>query len=110
MINELNEKHKWFMVVKNGKEVERKSDIYLYAHNGKGFDSYIIMHDAQLRNVARFKNIIKNGTGILSLTIEMSNSNIHLMCTAAHLSDSLKKLCKNFNVPEDISKDNFNIM
>lgn len=40
----------------------------------------------------------------------MSNVNITFQCTQAHLNDSLKRLCKSFNVPKTISKDGFECM
>lgn len=38
---------------------------YLYAHNGKGFDAYIILHDEDIQKHYKFTSIIDNTTGIL---------------------------------------------
>ena len=42
-------------------------NLYLFAHNGSGFDSYVV-----LKNLPQWRNVVKpvkNGTGIISLKI-----------------------------------------
>ena len=55
---------------KCGKEIEVKKKMYFYAHNGKGFDSFMILNDSYLWNWLNefrydFKQIVKTNAGIL---------------------------------------------
>lgn len=112
-INNTNQKvHKKLNVKNRIVEVEVKKQIYLYAHNGKGFDSFVIMNDPYLKEIEgiKFSKITKNTSGLLNLSIEMSNVVVNLRCTLAHHAGSLKTLCENFKVSESIKKDGFNIL
>lgn len=91
---------------------------YAYAHNAKGFDSYLILDCPDLKEY-KFINIVKNASGILQLVIhkdmktpsgEIKRIYLNLQCTAAHLASSLKNLCESFNVQEEFKKDDFNIL
>lgn len=89
--------------------------VYMYAHNGKGFDTYMVKTDkfvvkAQSEGKLKFKSMIKNTNGILNFQIMFKGTKINLNCTMAHISGSLKKMCKDFKVPESISKDGFDAM
>lgn len=79
---------------------------YAYAHNGKGFDSYLILDCPDIKEY-KFTSIVKNASGILQLVIhkdmktpsgETKRIYLNLQCTAAHLANSLKNLCESFNV------------
>lgn len=69
--------------------------VNMYAHNSKGFDSYLVLKTSGLK----FKNIIKTNSSILKLSVLTASCKIHFLCTLSHLSGSLEKLCKNFEVP-----------
>ena len=47
-----------------GLVIQKKASVYLYAHNAKGFDNFLVLQESELK----FKNIINHG-GITSLTI-----------------------------------------
>ena len=94
--------------VKN-KIVEYK--LQMHAHNGSGFDTWII-----LNNLPCDKNlvdIIKNAKGIIGLKIfngliHKNNKQIpqylHFRCGMTHLNYSLKKLGKTFKIPKELIK------
>lgn len=58
----------------------------------------------------KFKSMIKNTSGILNLQMMHSSVKINFNCTMAHIQGSLKKMCEDFCVPKDISKDDFDAM
>jgi hypothetical protein len=77
---------------KEGKS--KKAAVYLYAHNGKGFDSYVVKNDenvlkAQADGEITYKNLIKNTSGILNFSMSASNCKINFQCTLAHIPGSL---------------------
>mgnify|MGYP003545198684 FL=1 len=123
MLNELdNENKKTFFTDKKGIKRTKKRNIYMYAHNSKSFDAFFILHNKYLKKLnesisqtqsnqgIKFKSIVKNMSGVLSLEISMNNINIKFLCTLAHINSSLKEICKSYNVPESISKDDFDCM
>ena len=71
--------------------------LYLLAHNGSGFDSYLVLNNLpQWRSVVDF---IENGAVIVSLKIfngyldQNKNipQNVHFRCGRVHVNKSLKK-------------------
>ena len=44
-----------------------ENNLYLIAHNGSGFDSYVVLN--KLPQGRSFVNLIKNGSGIVSFII-----------------------------------------
>jgi hypothetical protein len=52
---------------KSNKYFNDKPTKYLYAHNGKGFDAYLILHDKYIQQNPKmsFTNTIKNDSGIM---------------------------------------------
>ena len=79
-----------------------KYNLYLLAHKGSGFDSYVVLKNLpQWRTVV---SLIKNGSGILSLKIvngyvdEKKKTQyvhfIHFICGLLHIKDSLKNIGK----------------
>ena len=73
-----------------------KYNLYLIAHKGSEFDSYVVINNLpQWRTV----KLIKNGSGIVSLKIfngyvdqkKKISQYVHLRCGLLHIKDSLKK-------------------
>lgn len=108
-INDTKPKLPYIVKNKSGKckSVLWKQSIVMYAHYGSWFDSYVVLHDKLLQKMPGFKwkSIIKNQSGILCLAFSTYNCNFKLMCSYTQLSFSLKKLCANFNISADISKE-----
>ena len=80
-----------------------KYNLYLIAHKGSGFDSYVVLNNLpQWRTV----NLIKNGSGIVSLKIFKGYVNqkmkipqyVHLRCGLLHIKDSLKNTGKSYKL------------
>ena len=72
-------------------------NLYKLAHNGSGFDSYVVINNLpQWRTVV---SLIKNGSGVLSLRIfnDYVDQNkkipqyVHFRCGRVHIINSLKK-------------------
>ena len=90
-------------------------NLQLHAHNGSGFDTWVILNNLPCdRHIV---NIIKNGKGIISLKIfngyiEKNKKQIpqHLIfrCGMTHLNYSLKKLGKTFELPKELLKTEMN--
>ena len=82
----------------NNKNV--KYNLYLIAHKGSGFDSYVALNN--LPQWRTFK-VIKNGSGIVSLKIfngyvdpvKTIPQYVHRRCGLLHIKNSLKKHRKN---------------
>ena len=76
-----------------------KYNLYLIAHKGSGFDSYVVLNN--LPQWRTFK-LIKNGSGIVSLKIfngyvdqiKKTPQYVHLRCDLLHIKDSLKNIGK----------------
>ncbi len=91
------------------------NSVYAYAHNGCGFDAFIVMQYTSYH----FVKVLKTSRGVLSATIqvfvlnETTNENtsvrIHLRDTKVHVPGSLRALCKGFNVPNSWCKTDFPI-
>ena len=80
-----------------------KYSLYLIAHKGSGFDSYVVLNSLpQWRTV----NLIKNGSGIVSLKIfngyvdqiKKIPQYVHLRCGLLHIKDSLKNIGKSYKL------------
>ena len=89
--------------IKKGKVVEH--NLQLHAHNGSGFDTWIVLNNLSCDK--RIVNIIKNNKGIIELKvfngyIQNGNRQIpqyrHFRCGMTHLNYSLKKLRKTFRL------------
>ena len=82
------------------KKVKNKiveNNLYLIAHSGRGFDSYVVLNNLpQWRSIVK---LIKNGAGIISLKIFKSYVDqnkklpqyVHFRCGRVHIKRSLKK-------------------
>ena len=80
-----------------------KYNLYLIAHKGSGFDSYVVLNNLpQWRTV----KLIKNGSGIVSLKIfngyvdqnKKIPQYVHLRCGLLHIKDSLKNIGKSYKL------------
>ena len=98
----------------NNKIVEY--NLQLHAHNGSGFDTWIILNNIRCdKHIVG--DIIKNGKGIIELKIFIgliykNNKQIpqylHFRCGMTHLNYSLKKLGKTFELPKELLKTEMN--
>ena len=86
---------------KDGKRTLSEYELKMVAHNGSGFDIWIILYN--LPEWCSIVNMIKTGKGIISLKIHNGNIEckngskgkpqyITFVCSMNHLSSSLKKL------------------
>ena len=87
-----------------------KYNVYLIAHKGSGFDSYVVLNNlSQWRTVVI---LIKNGSGIVNLKIFSGYVDpvkkiphyIHLRCGFLHIKDSLKNIGKSNKLQESLLK------
>ena len=90
-------------------------NLQLHAHNGSGFDSWIILKN--LPGDKHIVDIIKNVKGIIFLKIfngyiQKINKQLPqyllIRCGMTHLNYSLKKLGKTFKLPKDLLKTEMN--
>ena len=98
----------------NNKIVEY--NLQLHAHNGSGFDTWIILNNLPCdRHIVG--DIIKNGKGIIELKvfngyIYKNNKQIpqylHFRCGMTHLNYSLRKLGKTFELQKELLKTEIN--
>ena len=94
----------------NNKIVEY--NLQLHAHNGSGFDTWIILNNLRCdKHIVG--DIIKNGKGIIEMKvfnglIYKNNKQIpqylHFRCGMTHLNYSLKKLGRTFKLPKELLK------
>ena len=86
-----------------------KYNLYLIAHKGSGFDSYVVLNNLpQWRTVS----LIKNGSGIVTLKIfngfvdqnKKIPQNVHFRCGLLHITDSLKNIGKSYKVQPRLLK------
>ena len=100
---------------KKGKVVEY--NLQLHAHNGSGFDTWIVLNNLPCDK--RIVNIIKNGKGNIELKVfngyiqsKTSTKQIpqylHFRCGMTHLNYSLKKLGKTFKLQKELLKTEIN--
>ena len=74
-----------------------KYNLYLIAHKGSGFDSYVVLNNLPQWRTFKF---IKNGSGIVSLQIfngyvdpvKKIPQSVNLRCGLLHIKDSLKNI------------------
>ena len=87
----------------------------LHAHNGFGFDTWIILNNLPFDK--HIVDIIKNGKGIISLRVfngcvyngkKQIPQFLIFRCGMTHLNYSLKKLGKTFKLPKEILKTEMN--
>ena len=89
----------------------------MIAHNGSGFDSWIILNN--LPEWCKIVNMIKTGKGIISLKIHNGNVDIKnnskgkpqyitFVCSMNHLSSSLKKLGETYGLQKELLKQEMN--
>ena len=85
-------------------------NLYLIAHNGSGFDSYVVVNNLPLwRNVVK---LFKNGVGIVSLKIfngyDDQNKKIpqyvHFRCGKVHINKKLKEIGESYKLQECLVK------
>ena len=90
-------------------------NLQLHAHNGSGFDTWIILNN--LRCDKLISNIIKNGKGIIKLKIfngliykdnKQIPQSLVFRCGMTHLNYSLKKIGKTFKLPKELLKTEMN--
>ena len=87
-----------------------KYNLYLIAHKGSGFDSYVVLNNLpQWRTVVI---LIKNGSGIVTPKIingyvdpdKKTPQYVHLRCGLLHIKDSLKNIGKSYKLQESLLK------
>ena len=85
-------------------------NLYLIAHNGSAFDSYVVLNNLpQWRNIVK---LIKNGAGIVSLKIfngyvdpvKKIPQYVHFRCGRGHINKSLKKIGESYKLQESLLK------
>ena len=85
-------------------------NLYLIAHNGSGFDSYVVLNNLpKWRSVVK---LIKNGAGIISHKIfngyvdlvKKIPQYVHFRCGRVHINKSLKKIGESFKLQEGLLK------
>ena len=86
-----------------------KYNLYLIAHKGSGFDSYVVLNN--LPQWRTFK-LIKNGSGVVSLKIfngyvdqnKKIPQYVHFTCGLLHIKDSLKNKGRSYKLQENLLK------
>ena len=85
-------------------------NFYLIAHNGSGFDSYVVLNNIpQWRSVVK---LIKNGAGVISLKIfnghvdpvKKISQYVHFRCGRVHINKSLRKIGESYKLQESLLK------
>ena len=100
---------------KKGKVLEY--NLQLHAHNGSGFDTWIVLNN--LTCDKRIFDVIKNGKGIIELNVfngyiqsKTSTKQIpqylHFKCDMTHLNYKLEKLGKTFKLQKELLKTEMN--
>lgn len=87
--------------------------VFCYAHNGCGFDTYMILHYTHSDSIFKFRDILVTSRGILSVELE-AVVNRHKVVfvfrdTKLFFNASLSDLCKIFKVPSEFCKTDFPI-
>ena len=86
-----------------------KYNLYLIAHKGSGFDSYVVLNNLpQWRTV----KLNKNGSGLVCLEIfkgfvdpaKKNPQYVHLRCGLLHIKKSLKNIGKSYKLQENLLK------
>ena len=85
-------------------------NLYLIAHNGSGFDSYVVLNNLpKWRSVVK---LIKNGAGIIYLKIfngyidpvKKIAQYVHFRCGRVHINKSLRKIGESYKLQESLLK------
>ena len=85
-------------------------NLYLIAHNGSGFDSYVVLNSLpRWRSVVK---LIKNGAGIFSLKIfngyvdekKKIPQYVHFRCGRVHNDQKLRRLGESYKLQESLLK------
>ena len=85
-------------------------NLYLIAHNGSGFDSYVVLNNLpQWRSIVK---LIKNGAGVVSLKIfngyvdqnQKIPQYVHFRCGRVHINKSLRKIGESYKLQESLLK------
>ena len=85
-------------------------NLYLIAHNGSGFDSYVVLNNLpKWRSVVK---LIKNGAGIISLKIvngyidpvKKIPQYVHFRCGKVHINQKLRKIGESYKLQESLLK------
>ena len=85
-------------------------NLYLIAHNGSGFDSYVVLNNLpQSRSLVK---VIKNGAGNFSLKIfngyvDRNKKNpqyVHFRCGRVHMNKSLKEIAETCKLQPSLLK------
>ena len=87
-----------------------ENNLHLIAHNGSGFDSYVV--SSNLPQWRSFLKLIKNGAGVISLemfngyvdSVKKIPQNLHLRCGRVHIISSLKKIGVSFKLQLSLLK------
>ena len=87
-----------------------KDNLYLLAHKGSGFDSYVVLSNLpQWRTVV---SLIKNGSGTVSFNIfngyvdqvKKIPQYVHFRCGLLHIKDSLKNIGESYKLQSCLLK------
>ena len=90
-------------------------NLQMHAHNGSGFDTWIILNNLPCEK--HIVDIIKNGKGIIELKVfngltyknnKQTPQYLYFRCEMTHLNYSLKKLGKTFKLPKQKLKTELN--
>ena len=85
-------------------------NLYLIAHNGSGFDSYVVLNSLpKWRSVVK---LIKNGAGIVSLkifigyvdTVKKIPQYVLFRCGRVHINQKLRKIGESYKLQESLLK------
>ena len=85
-------------------------NLYFIAHNGSGFDSYVVLNNLpQWRSVVK---LIKNGAGNISLKIfngyvdpvKKIPQYVHFRCGRVHINQKLRKIGESYKLQESLLK------
>jgi len=85
----------------------RYKRLYAYAHNGAGFDAYMIK---QFNTKYPVEDLLLTGRGLLSISVQLDKGSVVIFRdTRPFFSSSLHELCSVFAVPEKYRKTDFPI-
>ena len=87
---------------------EKQGYVNCYAHNGSGFDFYLVLGPLVhlwRDGSAKIDSIIMKPGRLMNINVSfLTGARYRFLCTYAHLSDTLAKLCKSFNLPPELQK------
>ena len=106
-------------IEKNGKKITIEYEMKMIAHNGSGFDSWIILDN--LPEWCRITSMIKTGKGIINMKIYNGMCNVKtnkerkivskgqpqylvFNCSANHMKSSLRKLGETYKLQKEVLK------